>query len=530
MGARARDLIVRRLSPYDKLRAFDTGLTPELVLSKVASASYSATAQTRLFETMESRDTDVGNAIDQRCLALSGARWRIEPREGVDESRVKRITAAIPDEVFTQQALEHAAKFRLFGYALLEIEWERDWTVKALHPVPYSATMIETGEISIVVGTQWTKITDPSLASRLIVLRADDNDPAGAARMRRIVGMWTIKSFLARDWAAYLERFADPLLHGTVPSGAPNTPSGTTAKDALLNALVELRHAGIIVTEGEAEIELLADSRTAATAAFDTLWDRCNTAIYNGILGQQSTTKQGPDGARASDEVRSETLDSLVEADGKIIAATIDRDLVRVVERYHAGGALLARTAFSWEKEQPIGERVDVYTKAKAAGIPFSIAAAQQELGLTPPTPEEERAAAEKSAAVAELFKGAKGDEDADDEGDEEQDSALSRLWGRLVAAFRRAPGTQRDALESLTQEGADELTAALHKQVSAIRRLVGPDMTVAEAEAALGRMLTAETAAPIADSLFRAILAATYNGRADARAWIAKLEKRQES
>jgi len=525
MGARARDLIVKRLSPYDKLRAFDTGLTPELVLSKVAAASYSATAQTRLFETMEARDTDVGNAIDQRCLALSGARWRIEARDGEEEERAAPITKAIPAEVFTEQALEHAAKFRLFGYALLEIEWARDWSVVALHPIPYAATMIESGEISVLVGNTWTKITDPSLQYKLVVIRADDNDPAGAARMRRTVGMWTVKSFLARDWAAYLERFADPMLHGKVPSGAAPAEDGTAAEVTLKNALVELRHAGIIVTKGESEIALLADSRTSASAAFDTLWDRCNAAIYRGILGQESTTRQGPDGARASDEVRSDTLDSLVEADAKIIAATIDRDLVRVVERFHAGGELVASTAYSWDSEQPILERADLFIKAKTAGIPFSISAAQRDLGLEPPTPDEEKAKAERAATMAALLSSKPAEKP---EEDSEDSSALSRLWGRLVAAFRRSPGKQADALESLTQEGVDDLASALRKQVAAIRRLVGPNMTVEQAEQALGQMLDADTAAPIADTLFRGILAASYNGRSNARAWIRRSEQRK--
>jgi phage gp29-like protein len=166
----AGERLAARLTPWEKLQAYDVSITPEIAVQRVLRARESADGQRRLFQTMISRDGDLGNAVDQRCLALAGARWRFEPRPGVTEEEAARILAALPDEMLDQLILEHCALFRLFGYAVGELEWaDADWTLGGLHELPYAATVLEQGVLSIQIGGgKPVKADDPQFKNKLL--------------------------------------------------------------------------------------------------------------------------------------------------------------------------------------------------------------------------------------------------------------------------------------------------------------------------------------------------------------------------
>ncbi|MFZ5785512.1 MAG: phage portal protein family protein [Acidobacteriota bacterium] len=537
--AAAGDRLAARLSPWERLKAYDTGITPEVALNRVLAAASSSDGQRRLFETMISRDADLGNAVDQRTLAFAGARWRFEPREGVTPRAAAAVLKALPQDLLTQLTLEHAALFRLFGYAVLEIEWEPDWSARSVHTLPFAATYVEQGRIMITVGgSKAIPADDPQLAPRLVVIRADEHDPASAARLRRCVGLWVTKAYLARDWRRYLERYGNPWKVGHYPRGAPPSADGKTAQAAVLEALEALEGNAVAAIPDDVKAELLSEARGDATLAFDRLWTRCNEGIYNAILGQNSTVEQGKDGARSSDEVRERVLDAIVEADARVVAGEIDRQLVQVVERAKAAGRQLAHCVFSWERETPQSERADIMVKANTAGIEFDHDAAREELGLEAPTPEQLAAKAEAQAAVAAALAGA-----GEDEGeDQEQPGAMSRLWRRVAALFRATPptrsghalrageGTIHQALDGIGDASLRAFRRAIEQHLmAAVRDELHDDMTPAEVERALQKALTADRVSPLAEVFEDALLAARLNGRLLAAAQLERLRRRKE-
>ena len=536
----ASERLAARLTPRERLRAYDTGITPEVAVGLVSRASSSSDGQRRLFETMLSRDADLGNAVDQRCLALSGARWRFEPREDVTPRAAGALLKALPDEAFTQLALEHAALFRLFGYAVLENEWAPDWTLLGLHPLPFAATYVEQGRVMITLGGGSAVAADsPEFEARLVVIKADEHDPASAARLRRCVGLWVTKSYIARDWRKYLERYGNPWRIGHYPRSAPKGTDGKLPQESVLEALEALEGNAIAAIPDDVKFELLADARMSASPAFEKLWTTCNEGIYNAILGQSSTVEQGSDGARSSDQVRERTLDSLVEADSRIIAGAITQQVVQPAERAKAGDRRLVRCVYSWEREAPQTERAEIMVKAMTAGIEFDHDAAREELGLEPPSPEQLAAKALAQAAAAAALAG-KPDEGEED--DEQQPSAMGRAWRRLVslfaaaprpdgrAAFRASEGTIHDALDSIGSGSARPFRRAIEQHLmTGLRDRLKDGMSAAEVERVLQESLNADHVSPLAEVLEEAILAARVNGRLLAAAQTERLRRRKE-
>ena len=549
MGAASGNpLLVARLAAWNKLQAFDIGITPEIATARVRAASFSATAQIRLFETMLARDADLGNAVDQRTLALAEANWRFVPCEDVDEATAQPVLDALPGDLLSQEVLEHAALFRLFGFALIEIEWAPDWRVIGLHEWPYAASEILNGDVRIYVDGMQVSVEDPQYRDRFVILRASKHDPAGAARLRRCVGLWLTRSYLARDWRAYLERFGDPLLLGRYDDALPPSTQGVSPQQTVLDALAQLKSAAIAALPKSVEASLLADSRSDATQAFDQLWQRCSEGMYNVILGQSSTVHQGTSGgARSSDEVRERVLDSLIEADARIIASTIRRDVIAKIEAAKAGGRKLVQLESTWERAVPQETRAMIMVSAKNAGIDFDFEAAREELGLQPPSEEQLATKAEAAAEIQARLAGLTAPPAAQDsaspaQGQPPADKPVASMSERLRAAARRifsrgetdaeayraGAGTMNKALDAISEASKPGLHTALEQGIlETLRANLRDDMTPAEVDEVFRQALTAGHVHPVAEVFERALLAARLNGRLLAAAQLARLRKR---
>jgi phage gp29-like protein len=541
--------LAARLSPWEKLKAYDIGITPEIALSRVIAAASSSDGQRRLFETMIARDADLGNAVDQRCLALSGAHWRFGPRDGVDEAQAAPILASLPDEILDQLTLEHLAMFRLLGYAIAEVEYAPDWTVLGLYELPYAATWASQGDLYVTIGGHQFSVTDPELVDRLIVVRASEHDPASAARLRRVVGLWVTKAYLARDWRKYLERFGDPIIDASYDSERPPAAEGSaTPQQSLVNALEDMRAHGILAHADNVKVQLLADARPGATSSFETLWDRCNQGIYRAILGQESTTAQATDGSRASDQVRERTLDSIVEADCKVIRRAIERQLVAKVEAVRAGGRRLVACTATWEAEASQSERATIMVQANTAGIEFDHDAAREELGLEAPSPEQVAAKAQAAADIAARLAGIGATNQPDQTPPNNPDAKppatmpqgmAARIMRAVRAVFARrpdetlrsAPGTMHQALDAIAAASSGPLARGIERGVmDGLRARLNDGMTLAEVDRAIQDALTQDHVRPVAEVFERAILAARLNGRLLGAAQMARLAKRQET
>ena len=528
MAKSSKSKTLTAFTPPERAKAFDYPITPSDAMSRLKNAGSDAVKQTAMFETMM-RDDAVGNACDQRILGIAGARWAFEvpaDAEGaeVDPAQAAALTAGLPPRRW-RRVLEHLAGFRLYGYAVAQVVWAPDWTPLYMEAVPYASTECLEGVIYVVMedGSK-VDVTDPKVADNLLVVKADDNDPASAARLRRAVVPWLIKSFLFRDWAAYSERFGSPWIKGSYKNTAA-PPQGYSSIGAYVAEILEtVRAHGVLGVPDWLQVELLEAAQGDASAALERLHAVCDRAIYVGIIGQDSTVNQATDGSRASDEVREGVLDMLVEADTAILCEALQEQLVDKVAAarggYDPADPLAPRPillSYSWRGEESTGERAEVMVKAKSAGIPFDHEEARRELGLAAPSPEQLAEEERRRQEAAAMFGGGSGTEKA------------SRLDPELVL-LRYMNGESKDALASLAEDGQRQLAEKIISVlVPAVQRAIPEGATPEEADRAILSVLQRERVRPLAQVFSEVILAGAYNGRANSEAWLRRIHKQKK-
>ncbi|MBO6553247.1 MAG: DUF935 domain-containing protein [Roseitalea sp.] len=147
--------------------------------------------------------------------------------------------------------------------------------------------------------------------------------PSRAGLGRLAAWSFMIKSFGLKDWAEFCEAYGKPLRIGTFDANA--TPK---QKAALLRALRSIgRDFAAIVPEGM-NIRFETSAARAGGGLFHELLKYIDEQLSKAILGQTMTTDNGSSKAQA--EVHNEVRKDIVKADAKQLAATLNRDLVRI--------------------------------------------------------------------------------------------------------------------------------------------------------------------------------------------------------
>lgn len=427
------------LPSFFRTKAYDVGVTPEQAVALLRSAAVSADGQRRLFETMLASDPDIFNAASLRSRALNGLTWAFVPKNGTQPPQRPRGFRA---------AVTHLAQAPLFGYAVCSVEWGPGWQPVVIHPWPYAATDVLGGKVHVrLADGELLPADDPRIADRLIVAVADPHDPAGSAALRPCVLPWVTRVFVLRSWRRFVERRAEPWTVGKPPSGSA-AAGGKTPLEALAQALAALKAGGVIAVPSGTEVDVVDAAQGDAANAFDRLMFRTGEQIYRAILGDSSVLMGGPDGSRAAAEVRYRQMDTVGEADARLVAEVLQEQLV---DRYLAG---LGRkpgeieVVYSWNRELTALESAQLLLLAAQIGLPFDYEEAAISLGLPQP----------KATSTS----------------------------GFRVSEFGRGAVRGRRALDALVDVSAERLSAAAVRRGKEILREIPEGVTPAQALAAL--------------------------------------------
>ena len=140
-------------------------------------------------------------------------------------------------------------------------------------------------------------------------------------------------------WSVALEKFGAPTAVGTYPK---NSDPGEKEKMlSLVNALAT--GVGVAIEEGQ-KLELLATAqRTGGSGGgdFSAFVEYLDRAITTTILGQSSTTDQGP--WRGTAEVQKDVRDETVAADARLLDATLNGTIARWLTEWNFPGAAIPR-------------------------------------------------------------------------------------------------------------------------------------------------------------------------------------------
>lgn len=363
-----------------------TGITYERVSNILAVSQSSSLLQTELFQAIIARDPEVLAAIQQRARALLSATWEIEASKNL-RGRLRNVYDALR-KINWNNVVSHLAWFPYFGYSAVQVLYDDTGLPVQIEPIAHRAIDFRSGELYISTEQGWLKLTDiPNYQFKVFFALADLIDPTGVAIMRPVAYVWVLKHYVLRDWAIYSERLGDPPIIGKYTQGSVVVPDSTKSVAEYINEqLRELKnHATGAFPEG-VNIQMLADDRFDASRAFQLLVDTIDRSMKRAILTSEATIQTGSEGrgARASDQIRANYgLDTVIEADARVVRDTLNEILTRVLQANGLSGDELYFKV-TWIDELPTMRRIQAMALLKKAGFAFDEDEALKGVGFTP--------------------------------------------------------------------------------------------------------------------------------------------------
>ena len=399
------------------------------------------------------RDERCQAALDQRLDAAISRPWEVEP--GGDDARDK---AAADDLKMQLEAIDFDATCRQllhgvwYGYAVGEAIWWRDERRIVLSDLKVRAPD----------RFRWSPEGEP-------LLRTDQNPYGAEVPQGKFVTLarpgehgdlphgrglarwcfWPVwlKRHGLKFWSISLEKFGAPSVVGKYP---PNASAGEKA------ALLELVHAyatsiGVTLPEGQ-DIEIVESARRAG-GDFEQFVGYLDRQVTTTILGQSSTTDQGP--WRGTAEVQKDVRDETVAADCRLLDSALNVTIARWLTAWNYPGAVAPRIRRDTSPPEDLDARATrEEVVARTTGLRPTMAHVTEHYGgewevspapaAPPETPAADGGQAMLAAALAILARGRAGDS---------IDDAVSRLvaedWEPMMAPMiEPILAAAREALE----------------------------------------------------------------------------------
>ncbi len=407
-------------------------LTPSRLGSLLRRADEGDTeAYFTLAEWVEERDGHYRSVISTRKLGVSGAPAVVEAAS--DGARDQRVADVVRESIVGQpwfedlvlDALDALAK----GVSILELAWETSassWT-------PIGATWRDPRWFVWDRDT-WTKPLLPTEANptgeplppfKYLVHapKLKSGLPIRGGLARTAVAGIMLKSYTLRDWSAFIETFGMPLRLGRYDKGATDEE-----RDTLLAAVMNIGSDAAAIVPDSMKIEFHdARGTTGAEklfAAHADWWDRTLSKL---VLGQTMTADSGS--SRAQAQVHNEVRLDLRKADGRSLAATINRDLIAPFVALNYGPRVVPpKVRFAIEAPEDLVAYMSAVTSYVDLGGEVEASVVRDKLGLPDPKPgavllrPRSGASAQPSPQTPPPSQGKPEDDTEDDSGDTEDD------------------------------------------------------------------------------------------------------------
>ena len=287
------------------------------------------------------RDERCQAALDQRLDAAIARPWTVEPGGdgALDRAAADDLARQLADAGF-DAACRQLLHGVWYGYAIAEALWAEDGERVVLDRLAVRAPdrFRWSDEGEPLLRTDTHPLGEPLPAGKFVVLRrpGEHGDlPHGPGLARWCFWPVWLKRHGLKFWSVALERFGAPGVKGTYPRNA------TSEQKAELLALVEsfATSLGVVLPEGQ-EIEIV-DSAQRAGGDFQAFVAYLDRAIATTILGQSSTTDQGP--WRGTAEVQRDVRDETVAADCRLLDDALGGTVARWLTAWNFPGAATPR-------------------------------------------------------------------------------------------------------------------------------------------------------------------------------------------
>ncbi|OBY90706.1 hypothetical protein A6723_020985 [Pseudomonas sp. AU11447] len=295
-----------------------------------AAAQGDARDYLTLAEEMEEKDPHYAAVLGTRKRAVSGLSIAVEPASS--DPRAEEIADAVRQLVDAPQfgdmlddLLDAVGK----GYSVVEPLWEyrreKLWPKAYKHRDPrWFQFDRETGERLQLLQLDGSLAELPPDRLLIHTPRLKSGLPIRGGVARLVAVAFMCKAFGQKDWMRFAELYGIPLRIGRYGPGAK--PDDIAV---LRRAVAQLAADAAAVMPDGMKIEFQEIANAAGGAdLFEKLAEWLDKQISKAVLGQTMTTDDGSSQSQAN--VHNEVRKDILKADAKQLAATVNRDLVRV--------------------------------------------------------------------------------------------------------------------------------------------------------------------------------------------------------
>ena len=456
------------------------------------------------------RDERCQAALDQRLDAAISRPWTVEPggEDTADRAAAEDLAAQLKTIDFDTvcRQLLHGV---WYGYAVAEAIWTRDEARVVLADLIVRAPdrFRWSPDGAPLLRTESTPYGEAVPDGKFVILArpGEHGDlPHGRGIARWCFWPVWLKRHGLRFWSIALEKFGAPTVKGTYPRNA-----STPEKDALLD-LVNSFATGVGVTlpEGQ-EIEIVESARRAG-GDYEQFVGYLDRMVTTTILGQSSTTDQGP--WRGTAEVQKDVRDETVAADCRLLDNALNTTIARWLTAWNfpaAAAPRIVRDASPPEDLDARAKREEIV--ARTTGLKPTKAHVEEVYGGEWVAPE--------VRGIQEAPATAPPDDPAaippDGEGDEDEDGRRA-----LAALVTLARGRDRDTIDAAVERlVADEWEPMLAPMIKPILAAAGKALergdTLEDFRARLPDLFAAMDDERLAETLHRMGFSAALSGQA---------------
>ena len=383
------------------------GLTPERLAQILQSADQGEIADfLAVAEEMEERDAHYRCEIGKRRMAVSGLHMAVESATDAaeDVALADEIRALVADPVFddlVKGLLDALGK----GFAVCEIIWRRGETWR---PVSYLWRDPRFFKFDKETGSQLRLLTDANSSEgeelppyKFVAHRPHIKSGLALRGGLARVACWSFlcKAFAIKDWMAFGEVFGMPLRLGKYDAGASREEIAILRK-----AVADLASDAAAVMPDSMKIELVeAQKAGGGEEIYERLANWLDTQVSRAILGQSATTSGTP-GKLGADKAQSDVREDIRDDDARALAATINRDLVKVyIDINHGPRDQYPRLVIRQVDREDLQALVAALEKLVPLGLKVSMSEVRDKLGLADPGDDEVLQAAGSSAPIGGL-------------------------------------------------------------------------------------------------------------------------------